>query len=182
MVSTLLSSAVCSVHNATHICRFRKIRCEGNFFSTTIAFPSQCDIILIVVQKRKGGIFLIFGKHINRYYFKYAHMLLLGLAALITVDYMQLLIPNLYQMVINGMNQGFVMVDGVKTDFTMDFLLDKICMPMVGVIIAIVIGRFLWRICFFGAAVRLEADMRNRMFDHAKELSREYYQIGRAHV
>ena len=38
--------------------------------------------------KREGGIVLIFGKHINKYYFKYAHMLLLGLAALVAVDYM----------------------------------------------------------------------------------------------
>ena len=68
---------------------------------------------------------MIFGKHINKYYLKYAHMLILGLAALIGVDYLQLIIPNLYQMVINGMNQGFVMVDGVKTAFTMEFLLDK---------------------------------------------------------
>ena len=49
---------------------------------------------------------MIFGKHINRYYLKYAPHLLLGLLALWTVDYLQLIIPELYQMVINGMNQG----------------------------------------------------------------------------
>ena len=45
---------------------------------------------------------MIFGKHINRYYLKYAGMLLPGLAALILVDTLQLEIPALYQMVING--------------------------------------------------------------------------------
>ena len=54
---------------------------------------------------------MIFGKHINKYYIKYAGMLLLGLAALIVVDYFQLIIPNMYQMVINGINTGYV--DGV---------------------------------------------------------------------
>ena len=122
---------------------------------------------------------MIFGKHINKYYLKYAHMLILGLIALIGVDYLQLIIPNLYQMVINGMNQGFVMVDGVKTAFTMDFLLDKICMPMVVVILCMVIGRFLWRVTLFGAAIKVEADLRNRMFDHCKDLSREYYQVNK---
>ena len=122
---------------------------------------------------------MIFGKHINKYYFKYAHMLILGLIALIGVDYLQLIIPNLYQMVINGMNQGFVMVDGVKTAFTMDFLLDQICMPMVVVILCMVIGRFLWRVTLFGAAIKVEADLRNRMFDHCKDLSREYYQVNK---
>ena len=122
---------------------------------------------------------MIFGKYINKYYFKYAHMLLLGLAALVAVDYMQLIIPNLYQMVINGMNQGYVVVDGVAMDFNMDFLLDKICMPMVGVILCMVVGRFLWRVALFGAAIKVERHLRDQMFDHCKDLSREYYQVNK---
>ena len=122
---------------------------------------------------------MIFGKHINRYYLKYAGWLLLGLAALLAVDYLQLEIPALYGMVVNGMNDGFVMIDGVKHTFTMDFVLDVICMPMVRVIIFIIIGRFLWRVCFFGSAVKLEEDLRNKMFGHAQQLSREYYQVNK---
>lgn len=122
---------------------------------------------------------MIFGRHINRYYFKYAAWLILGLISLVTVDYMQLEIPKLYRMVINGMNSGSVAVDGVRLAFDMDFLLDRICMPMVGIILAIVFGRFLWRVCFFGAAVRLETDLRDRMFGHIKELSQEYYQVNK---
>lgn len=110
---------------------------------------------------------------------KYAGWLILGLVSLIIVDVLQLEIPKLYRMVINGMNSGSVVVEGSRAEFTMDFLLDKICMPMVGIILAMVFGRFLWRVCFFGAAVRLEADLRNRMFDHARELSREYYQVNK---
>ena len=119
---------------------------------------------------------MIFGKYINRFYLKYAPNLLLGLFALWAVDYLQLIIPELYQMVINGMNQGYVMVDGVQQTFDMAFLLDKICMPMVGVAVAIVFGRFLWRVSIFGAAIRVETNLRDEMFDHAKNLSREYYQ------
>ena len=122
---------------------------------------------------------MIFGRHINRYYLRYAHMLLLGLAALVAVDYMQLKIPELYQMIINGMNQGVVVLDGVQMAFDMDFLLDRICMPMVGIILCVVFGRFLWRICFFGSAFRVEEDLRDRMFDNARNLSREYYQVNK---
>ncbi|MBQ5866328.1 MAG: hypothetical protein IIW56_06580, partial [Oscillospiraceae bacterium] len=122
---------------------------------------------------------MIFGKHINRYYLKYAGWLLLGLVALVAVDFLQLEIPKLYRMVINGMQFGVVDLDGTMMPFDMDFLLDHICMPMVGVILAMVFGRFLWRICFFGSAVRLEEDLRNRMFLHAKDLSREYYQVNK---
>lgn len=122
---------------------------------------------------------MIFGKHINRYYFKYAGWLIFGLISLVMVDFLQLEIPKIYRLVINGMNSGSVSVDGVQTAFDMDFLLDGICMPMLKIVLAMVFGRFLWRICFFGAAVRLEADLRNRMFDHAKDLSREYYQVNK---
>ena len=122
---------------------------------------------------------MIFGKHINRYYLKYGYMLILGLASLVMVDYLQLSIPNLYQMVINGVSQGYVYEDGVRYVFDMDFLLDHICMPMVGIILCVVVGRFLWRVLFFGAAIRVETDLRNRMFDNCKNLSREYYQVNK---
>ena len=122
---------------------------------------------------------MIFGKHINRYYLKYAPWLIFGLISLVMVDYLQLEIPKLYSMLINGMNMGYVELDGARQAFDLNFLLDRICMPMVRVILVIVVGRFLWRICFFGSAVRLEEDLRNRMFGHAKKLSREYYQVNK---
>ena len=119
---------------------------------------------------------MIFGRHMNRYYLRFAPVLLMGLLALVAVDYFQLVIPNLYQMVINGINQGYVEVDGQTLPFDMDFLLDRVCMPMVGVILVIVAGRFFWRLCFMGSAIRLETDLRDRMFDNCKNLSREFYQ------
>ena len=114
---------------------------------------------------------MIFSKHINRYYLRSAPLLLLGFAALVVVDWLQLEIPHLYQMVLNGINTGYV--DGVAFDVT--FLVEKICMPMVGIIMLIVLGRFLWRVCFFGAGIKAETDLRNRMFDHCKDLSQEFY-------
>ena len=122
---------------------------------------------------------MIFGKHINRYYWKYAPMLILGLLTLVAVDYLQLIIPNLYQLVVNGITTGTVTIDGKSMAFTMDVLLEHICMPMVRIILCMVIGRFLWRICFLGTAIKLETDLRNRMFFHAKDLSREYYQVNK---
>ena len=122
---------------------------------------------------------MIFGKHINRYYLRFAPLLVLGLAALVMVDVFQLEIPELYRKVINGVNQGEVWVDGAYVPFDMDFLLDGICMPMVKIILCMVFGRFLWRVCFFGAGVRVESALRDRMFDHAKDLSREYYQVNK---
>ncbi|MCD7822771.1 MAG: ABC transporter ATP-binding protein/permease [Oscillospiraceae bacterium] len=120
---------------------------------------------------------MLFGKHINRYYIKYAYLLLIGIAALILVDYLQLIIPELYRNVINGLNQGYITLDdGTTVAFDIDYLLDKICLPMIGIIIGIVTGRFLWRVCFFGSGNKVVADLRYRMFDHCKDLSQQYYQ------
>ena len=122
---------------------------------------------------------MVFGRHINRYYLRFSWILLLGLGALVAVDYLQLEIPEFYQMIVNGMNRGVVIVDGAPVTFDMDFLLDRICMPMVVIIVCMVFGRFLWRVCFFGVAIRVEEDLRNRMFDNARSLSREYYQVNK---
>lgn len=122
---------------------------------------------------------MIFGKHINRYYIKHGPRLLFGLFALLVVDYAQLVVPNLYQMVVNGINDGEVLVDGVLMKFDMDFLLDRVCLPMLTVVLVMVVGRFLWRICFFGAAIKVETDLRNRMFDHCTELTQEFYQVNK---
>jgi len=122
---------------------------------------------------------MIFGRHINRYYLKYLPMLLLGIATLVMVDVLQLEIPALYQLVINGMNQGYVVQEGQQIVFSVEFVLDSICMPMIRIIISMVVGRFLWRVCFFGAAIRVETDLRNRMFDNCRHLSREYYQVNK---
>ena len=92
---------------------------------------------------------MVFGRHINRYYLRFSWILLLGLGALVAVDYLQLEIPEFYQMIVNGMNRGVVILDEVQTAFDLDFLLDRICMPMLTVILCMVIGRFLWRVMFF---------------------------------
>ena len=118
---------------------------------------------------------MLFGKNINRYYIKYSFFLLLGIASLIVVDWLQLRIPALYGMIINGINYGSVTYDGAAVPFDMDFLLDNICLPMIYIIVAMVVCRFVWRICFFGSGIRVETDLRSRMFDVCKDLSQEYY-------
>ncbi len=122
---------------------------------------------------------MIFGKYINRYYLKNAPVLLLGLLALLMVDYIQLLIPQFYRLVINGVNLGQVIVNGQTLPFTKEVLLQHICLPMIWIVVLMVIGRFLWRICFFGSAVRVAANLRERMFDHSRQLSQQYYQVNK---
>ena len=82
---------------------------------------------------------MLFGKHINRYYLRHAPALLFGILSLVIVDYMQLKIPELYKMVVNGLNTGMVTVGGESIPFDTTVLLDHICRPM---LIVILILRF----------------------------------------
>ncbi|MBQ2733892.1 MAG: ABC transporter ATP-binding protein [Clostridia bacterium] len=122
---------------------------------------------------------MLFGKHINKYYLRHAPMLLLGILSLVLVDYLQLKVPELYKMVVNGINTGMAEVGGTSVPFDMDVLLDHICLPLIFIIIGMVIGRFLWRICFFGSGIKVETDLRGRMFDRCKDLSQQYYQVNK---
>ncbi|MBQ9468402.1 MAG: ABC transporter ATP-binding protein [Clostridia bacterium] len=122
---------------------------------------------------------MLFGKYINKYYKKYALLLLGGLVSLIAVDYLQLLVPEFYRIVVNGINEGTVLIDGTKRAFDMTLFLERVCFPMLVVIGVMVLGRFLWRLCIVGAGIRTETGLRSEMFDHLKGLSVEYYKTNK---
>ncbi len=115
---------------------------------------------------------MVFGRHINKYYLKYLPLILLGVLSLALVDYFQLIVPKLYREVVNGLN-------GNIPDFNSEYVLKNICEPMIVVIVAMVTGRFLWRICLFGSAIKVETQLRRKMFDVSKNLSQQYYQVNK---
>lgn len=115
---------------------------------------------------------MLFGKHINRYYWKHLPSILIGVFTLVIIDYVQLYVPEFYRVLVNGMN-------GEIEGFDMAYLLDKICLPMIFIIICMVFGRFLWRVCLFGTGIKVETDLRGRMFNHCKNLSQEYYAVNK---
>lgn len=119
---------------------------------------------------------MLFGKYLNSYYKKHAPVLVIGLLSLILVDSLQLVIPALYRTVVNGLNYGVVEKDGAHVIFDMEYLLDNVCLPMIFVILAMMICRFTWRVCFFGSATKVETDLRARMFAHCETLSQRFYQ------
>ena len=102
-------------------------------------------------------------------------MLILGILALLLVDFLQLEIPELYRMVIDGLEFGQVEVGGAILPFDARFLVEQICGPMLYIVLAMVFCRFLWRVCLFGAGIKVETDLRSIMFNHSKHLSQQFY-------
>ncbi len=117
---------------------------------------------------------MIFGKRINKYYLRYAHLFLLGLISLVLVDYANLQIPKIYRILLTGINSGYA-DDARKVVFTTEVLLNDICLPVLVILAVMAVGRFLWRVCFFGASVGTEAKLRQEMFEHVGKLSQEYF-------
>ncbi|MGB7530062.1 MAG: ABC transporter ATP-binding protein [Bacilli bacterium] len=109
---------------------------------------------------------MIFGKNINRYYLKYLHYILLGIIALLLVDIYQLKFPEIVRDVIDGVHEGWLTMDELRS-FLKQILIIALIM---------FVGRFLWRFALFGNGVRIEADLRERMFAHMEGLSQRYFQ------
>lgn len=105
---------------------------------------------------------MIFGKNINRYYLKYLHYILLGIIALLLVDIYQLKFPEIVRDVIDGVHEGWLTMDELRS-FLKQILIIALIM---------FVGRFLWRFALFGNGVRIEADLRERMFAHMEGLAK----------
>lgn len=108
---------------------------------------------------------MIFGKTINKYYLKYAHLFLIGIIALLFVDYYQLEIPALTGELVDGLVNGNIDRNGI---------IDIISLIALYVVI-IVVGRFLWRMFIVRTSRRVDYGLRNEMFTHAEQLSNRFY-------
>lgn len=112
---------------------------------------------------------MIFGKNVNRYYFKYGFYFLVGIIALLFVDYYQLEIPKIFGQIIDGLDEKTL----TKLQLV-EFMKDMVIIALV-----MLFGRFLWRICIFGNGIRIETDLRDRMFKHSEKLSQRFYQLNK---
>ncbi len=113
---------------------------------------------------------MILLKHFRHYYIKYGLAFLVGLAILVAVDWFQLEIPRIIKVIING-------VEGIE-GFTLITSINQIWAPLLtilGIVVGMTVGRFLWRITLIGNSRRIETDIRSEMFKHATELDQNFY-------
>ena len=109
---------------------------------------------------------MLLGKYVNRFYLKYAFFFLIGIAALVAVDFIQLLIPEYLGQ----------LVDLLKTSTSVDLTqVNKIVLYVIFVAIGIFLGRVIWRYTIFFASSNIEASLRKQMFQKAERLSLKFY-------
>lgn len=102
------------------------------------------------------------GPYIAKYRFKY----IAGFACLFAIDAAQLAIPQFTKAAINLVSQdSFRWADVLR-----------LCLAMVAAMALISFGRFLWRLFIHGSSRRIEAELRQNLFDHLLTLSWDFYQ------
>ena len=116
---------------------------------------------------------MLLGKYINKYYLRYIALFLIGIAALIAVDWFQLYIPEELGKVVS------IFESEVAVDFSSEAIKSTIFTSIRNVLIVaaiLFVGRIVWRITIFNAARRIEANLRHQMFLKAERLPVSYYQ------
>ncbi len=110
---------------------------------------------------------MLFGKTVNKYYFRYLHLFIIGILALLLVDYIQIQIPDNYAR----------LIDAIGNKKLTDKLLFEIIFNMLFIVLCMFIGRFAWRISVLNVGAGVEADLRLKMFIKMESLSQDYFQI-----
>jgi len=89
----------------------------------------------------------------------------MGLVCLITVDFLQLIIPRVIKWAIDDLTT--LRIDLIK--------LAAYAFYILGLAALIGIFRYIWRRCLIGTSRRVEEGLRNRLFAHVQSLSASYF-------
>lgn len=113
---------------------------------------------------------MITGKYVNLYYKKYFLFFLIGIIALLAVDFFQLMIPEICGNIIDGVKENGDNSLFNKPELMMQYMIQLGCIAFI-----MFAGRFGWRYCVFGTAAKIEGDLREAMFGCALKYSNQYY-------
>lgn len=106
---------------------------------------------------------MLTGRHVNKYYLKYWYLFLIGIIALVAVDYFQLEIPKFLGNIVDSLYKG-EKLNIVKLFWEL---------ALIGVIMCV--GRITWRLTLITTSKKIEANIRREMFLKAERLSQKFY-------
>ena len=111
---------------------------------------------------------MLFGKYVNKFYIKYGIFFLIGILALVAVDYVQLLLPDFLGQMVDLLSDPA----GGVIDYE---AIGKIALYVIFVALGLFVGRIVWRVTIFFASSNIQASLRHQMFLKAEKLSLNYY-------
>ena len=111
-------------------------------------------------------------KYLRKYFKKYAIFIIIGVLALVGVDYIQLFIPEFL-----GEITGIFTKAGTLGGFTEEMKQRILQIVFYTMLVAggLLVGRILWRLAIFHTSKHIEAGLRAEMFEKAERLDVEYF-------
>lgn len=110
---------------------------------------------------------MLFGKYLNKLYLKYLYLFIIGIAALIAVDYFQLLIPDYLGKIVDMFSGPSFVGDPDEV-----YILVR---NVVLIALILTIGRVTFRLTLSRASLNIEAYLRSQMIRKATLMSPTYY-------
>lgn len=113
----------------------------------------------------------IFRKYFLRHVFKNILIILFGVCVLLTIDYIQLLLPGYVGKIVETFRNS-AKLESSK-------LYSEISRLLVLIIIfasSVFFGRMIWRFAIFGASRNIDNAIRKDLFNHATKMSQNFYQ------
>ena len=107
---------------------------------------------------------MLLGKYINKYYLKYALYFIIGVVALVLVDYYQLKIPELLGKIVDTSSMSIN-----------EELIASVVIELIIVAVVLCIGRIVWRLALLTTSKKIETSLRRTMFEKSERLSQKYY-------
>jgi len=105
-------------------------------------------------------------KTLKVYFLENRWALVIGLACLLLVDFLQLVIPLIIKKAVDLLTRGAATPG----------LLFQEGLAIVGIAVSIGLLRYVWRLLIFGHSRRVEKGLRNRLYAHLQTLSPLFYQ------
>ncbi len=118
-----------------------------------------------LAEEKDSILSLVKSPYIRSFIKKYKLGYIIGALFLILIDYLQTRIPIIIGNVIDGLEKNNISIDEIGNK--------AITLAIVAAII--ILGRIFWRLLIFGAARKIERDMRNDLFEHLEKLSQTYF-------
>ncbi|MCL2410865.1 MAG: ABC transporter ATP-binding protein/permease [Treponema sp.] len=105
-------------------------------------------------------------KSLFPYFYQYRKRYILGIICLVIVDAAQIAIPQFIRIAVDLISFG---------EFQWRQIV-FLCIIMIGTAAFVAVGRFFWRYFIHGSSRRIEAQLREKLFDHMQKLSWDFYQ------
>ena len=116
-------------------------------------------------ERKARALDFIKSKYARSFFIRYKWSYIIGMIILVIIDLAQVEVPKIVGAVIDGIADKTI----TEADFT------RAILTMFVIVLIVLFGRLGWRYCIFGAARKIERDMRNDLFSHLLTLPKSYF-------